>query len=67
MSTDLADAVVWTMHVFALAGLSWGAWLVFSHVFLPAPAERRLHFEHFATFALLVLIFSALGGVIHAA
>ena len=66
MLTDIADAVVWTMRLLALAGLGWGAWLVFGHLFLPAPAERRLHFEHFASFALLVLIFSMLGGLIHA-
>ena len=57
MLTDLADAVVWTMRMLALTGLCWGAWIVFSH--------RRLHFERFATFALLVLLVSALGGVVH--
>ena len=66
MLTDIAEAVVWMMRLFALAGLAWGAWIVFSHTFLPARSERRLHFEHFATFALLVVLFSALSGVIHA-
>ena len=67
MFTDIADAVLWTMRLLALAGLCWGAWLAFSLTFLPAAPQRRLHIEHFATFALLVLLFSALGGVIHAA
>jgi hypothetical protein len=33
---------------------------------LPARSQKLLQFEHFATFALLVLLFSTLGGVLHA-
>ena len=66
MFTDVADALVWTMRMLALTGLGWGAWIVFSHLFLPAPSERRLQFEHFATLALLVVLISALGGVLQA-
>ena len=66
MVNDLADAAAWTIRALVLAGLCWGAWLAFSLTFLPAAPQRRLHIEHFATFALLVLLFSALGGVIHA-
>jgi hypothetical protein len=66
MFADLAEAVVWTIRILIFTGLTWGTWIVFSHTFLPARSEKRLEFEHFATFALLVLIFSTVGGVIHA-
>ena len=66
MFADFADAVVWTIRILMCGGLCWGAWIVFSHTFLPARSEKQLEVEHFATFALLVLIFSTLGGVIHA-
>ena len=65
MFTELADLVVWIMRLAALAGLAWGAWLCFSHTFLPARRERLLQLEHFATFALIVLVFSTLGGLLH--
>ena len=66
MFTELADLVVWIMRLAALTGLAWGAWLCFSHTFLPARRERLLQLEHFATFALIVLMFSTLGGLLHA-
>ena len=63
MFTDLA---VWIMRLAALTGLVWGAWLCFSHSFLPARSERLLELEHFASFALMVVMFSTLGGLLHA-
>lgn len=66
MPADLSDAIVWTIRILIFTGLAWGVWIVFSHTFLPARSEKRLEFEHYATFALLVLIFSTVGGVIHA-
>ena len=66
MFTDLADALVWLIRLMLLAGLCWGAWLCFAHAFLPARSEKTLQSEHFATFALLLLLFTALGSVLHA-
>jgi hypothetical protein len=66
MFADTADALVWIIRLVLLAGLCWGAWLCIGHLFLPARREKALQFEHFATFALLVLLFSTLGGVLHA-
>ena len=66
MLTDFADLAVWIMRLAALAGLAWGAWLCFSHTFLPARRERMLELEHFATFALMVVMFSTVGGLLHA-
>jgi hypothetical protein len=66
MFTDLADALVWIIRIVLLAGMGWGAWLCLGHVFLPARSEKTLEFEHFATFALLVLLLTTIGGVLHA-
>jgi len=67
MLTDFADALVWTLRLLIFAGLCWGAWICFSHTFLPARSPKALQLEHFATFALLVLVFSTLGALLHAA
>jgi hypothetical protein len=66
MFADVADLLVWIIRFVLLAGLCWGAWLCISHVFLPRRSEKTLEFEHFATFALLVLLLTMLGGVLHA-
>ena len=66
MFADVADLLVWLLRFVLAAGLSWGAWLCIGHLFLPARSEKSLQFEHFATFALLVLLFTTLGGVLHA-
>ena len=66
MFDDLAILVVWIIRLVLLAGLCWGALLCIGHLFLPARSEKSLQFEHFATFALLVLLFTTLGGVLHA-
>lgn len=66
MFADVADLLVWIVRLVLLAGLCWGAWLCIGHVFLPARSEKTMQFEHFATFALLVLLLSTLGGVLHA-
>jgi hypothetical protein len=66
MVENVADALVWTLRVLIIAGLVWGAWLCIADV-LPARSERLLGVEHFATFALLVLLLiSTLGGLLHA-
>jgi hypothetical protein len=66
MFTDLADALVWIVRVALFAGLAWGAWLCIGHIFLPARSEKTLQFEHFATFAVLILLLTTLGGALHA-
>jgi hypothetical protein len=66
MLADTADALVWILRLLLLTGLCWGAWLCIGHLFLPARSEKTLEFEHFATFALLVLLLTTLGGVLHA-
>ena len=66
MFADFADLIVWLIRVVLFAGICWGAWLCFGHIILPARSPKIMQFEHFATFALLVLLFSTLGGLIHA-
>ena len=66
MFTEVADLLVWIIRFVLLAGLCWGAWLCIGHLFLPARSEKAVEYEHFATFALLVLLFTTLGGILHA-
>ena len=64
---ELADVFVWIIRVVFAAGLAWGAWLCVSHLILPERSPKLLQLEHFATFAVLVLLFSTLGGLLQAA
>ena len=66
MFADIADTLIWIIRLALFAGLCWGAWLCIGHVFLPARSEKTMQFEHFATFALLILLLTTIGGVIHA-
>jgi hypothetical protein len=66
MFADTMDALVWIIRLLLVAGVCWGAWLCIGQVFLPARSEKSLQLEHFATFALVVLILTTLGGVLHA-
>ena len=66
MFEELADALVWIVRLALFAGLAWGAWLSVGHLLLPARSEKVLQLEHFATFALLVLLLTTLGGLLHA-
>jgi hypothetical protein len=66
MFPDLADALVWIIRVALLAGLVWGAWLCIGHLFFPSRSEKALQFEHFATFAVLILLLTTIGGALHA-
>ena len=66
MAENLADVLVWTLRMVIIAGLAWGAWLCIADA-LPARSERMFGLEHFATFALVVLLLiSTLGGLLHA-
>ena len=67
MSENLVDALVWILRALLFAGLVWGAWLCIDEMLLPGRSERAPGLEHFATFALVVLLLvSTLGGILHA-
>jgi len=65
MLVDFADELVWLLRLMLLAGLGWGGWLCLGAALLPAKSEKTVQFEHFATFALLILLFTVLGAVLH--
>jgi hypothetical protein len=62
MATEFADTLVWLLRLVLLAGLAWGGWLCVSHV-VP---EKTLQFEHFAAYAVLLLLLTTIGGILHA-
>jgi len=64
MLTEFDDTLVWLIRLVLAAGLAWGAWLCIATVFFPARPERTLRLERFATFALLVLLVTTLGGAL---
>ena len=66
MLVESVEALVWIIRVVLLAGLAWGAWLSIGESLLPVRPQRTLAFEHFATFALLVLLLSTLGVLLQA-
>ena len=66
MLIESAEALVWIIRLVLLAGLAWGAWLCIGHGLLPARPQKTLALEHFATFALLVLLLSGLGVLLQA-
>ena len=66
MLVESVEALVWFIRLALLAGLAWGAWLSIGQSLLPARPEKTLAFEHFATFALLVLLLSSLGVLLQA-
>lgn len=63
---DFADAFVWIMRVVLLAGLAWGGWLCIGQLQLPENRHKGSEIERFASFALLVLLITTIGGVLHA-
>ncbi|HVJ13037.1 MAG TPA: hypothetical protein VNC62_15810 [Burkholderiales bacterium] len=64
--SDFGEALVWTVRLVLLAGLCWGAWLCIGPEILPAGADQGVRLERFATFALLVLLLTTLGGIVRA-
>jgi hypothetical protein len=66
MDSDLANYLVWIVRVALFGGLAWGAWLCLGHLFLPDRSDQMLEFERFATFAVLVLLLTTLGGALRA-
>jgi len=67
MFADLVEALVSVLRLVLFAGLCWGAWLSLGQEFLPARSEKSLRFERFATLALLILLLTTFGGLVHAA
>ena len=65
MPDELAEALIWMIRVVLLAGIAWGGWLCVSST-LPPRSEKSAPLEHVATFALLVLLFTTLGGLLRA-
>jgi hypothetical protein len=63
---DFADALVWITRLVLLAGLAWGGWLCIARGALPDEREWAFAIERFAAFALLVLLITTIGGVLHA-
>jgi len=61
-----AEGLVWIVRAVLLAGLCWGAWLCISQAILPPRPEKAPDLEYFATFALLVLLLTTIGGFLHA-
>jgi hypothetical protein len=66
MLVESVEALVWFIRLVLLAGLAWGAWLCIDYSLLPARPQKTLALEHFATFALLVLLLSTLGVLLQA-
>jgi hypothetical protein len=64
--SNLSEAIVWMMRLVLAAGLDRGAWLCIGHIMLRARPDKTVELEHFATFALLVLLLTTLGGFLHA-
>ncbi|MGH8690110.1 MAG: hypothetical protein ACREUS_03685 [Burkholderiales bacterium] len=60
-----AEGLVWIVRAVLLAGLVWGGWLCISHALLPPRTQNSAGFEYFATFALLVLLLTTVGGFLH--
>ena len=66
MLAELLDVLVWIVRGVLVAGLCWGAWLSFGPASRPQRPSEDFRFERFATFALLVLLLSTIGGLLHA-
>ena len=63
MSGDLAEVLLLAIRGALLAGLCWGAWLCFAQQVAPEKTARKPRLERFATFAVLVLLMTALGSI----
>jgi len=63
MPEEFAEALIWIIRVLLFAGIAWGGWLCVSST-LPPRSEKSAPLEHVATFALLVLLFTTLGGML---
>lgn len=66
MLAELADVLVWIVRGILVAGLFWGAWLCLGIAPRPPGTERDFRFARFATLALLVLLLTTIGSILHA-
>jgi hypothetical protein len=66
MLAELADILVWAVRGALVAGLFWGGWLSLGLAWRPQGEARHFAFERFATLALLVLLLTTIGGLLHA-
>lgn len=66
MLAELVDVLVLIVRGALVAGLAWGAWLSLGLSARPQGAPRELRLERFAQLALLVLLLTTIGGLLHA-
>ena len=62
MLAEFVEVLVLMVRGALFAGLCWGAWLCLAEQ-LPAARSWKKPLERFATFAVLVLLLTALGGL----
>ena len=65
MSADFAEILLLAVRGALFAGLCWGAWLCFAEQVAPEKAAKKPPLERFATFAVLVLLLTAFGGMVY--
>ena len=66
MPADVAEVLLLAVRGALFAGLCWGAWLCFAEQVVPEKSARKPPLERFATFAVLVLLLTAFGGMVYA-
>ena len=66
MLAELVDVLVLVVRGVLVAGLFWGAWLSLAPASRERSAAPGFAFQRFATFALLVLLLTTIGGLLHA-
>jgi hypothetical protein len=65
MPADFAEILLLAVRGALFAGLCWGAWLCFAEQAAPEKSAKKPPLERFATFAVLVLLLTAFGGMVH--
>jgi hypothetical protein len=60
---DLAEVLLLVIRGALLAGLCWGAWLGLGERVRTPQAGNNRPLERFATFAVLILLLTAIGGL----
>jgi len=65
MPADFAEILLLAVRGALFAGLCWGAWLCFAEQVAPEKSAKKPPLERFATFAVLVLLLTAFGGIVH--
>ena len=65
MPADFAEILLLAVRGALFAGLCWGAWLCFAEPVTPKKSAKKPPLERFATLAVLVLLLTAFGGMVH--